>query len=89
MANDAKEELLARVDNAKALISELDKLLMYKYDDKQITKNDVALLVSKNLDLNVFDLVTAVIEKNKKRQLKSIMIYRLPMYQLLIYLDFY
>lgn len=70
MANDAKEELLARVDNAKALISELDKLLMYKYDDKQITKNDVALLVSKNLDLNVFDLVTAVIEKNKKKAIE-------------------
>lgn len=70
MAKDAKEELLARVDNAKALISELDKLLMYKYDDKQITKNDVALLVSKNLDLNVFDLVTAVIEKNKKKAIE-------------------
>lgn len=70
MAKDAKDELLARVDNAKALISELDKLLMYKYDDKQITKNDVALLVSKNLDLNVFDLVTAVIEKNKKKAIE-------------------
>ena len=70
MAKDAKDELLARIDNAKALISELDKLLMYKYDDKQITKNDVALLVSKNLDLNVFDLVTAVIEKNKKKAIE-------------------
>lgn len=70
MAKDAKDELLARVDNAKELISELDKLLMYKYDDKQITKNDVALLVSKNLDLNVFDLVTAVIEKNKKKAIE-------------------
>lgn len=70
MAKDAKDELLARVDNAKALISELDKLLMYKYDDKQITKNDVVLLVSKNLDLNVFDLVTAVIEKNKKKAIE-------------------
>lgn len=70
MAKDAKDELLARVDNAKELISEFDKLLMYKYDDKQITKNDVALLVSKNLDLNVFDLVTAVIEKNKKKAIE-------------------
>ncbi len=70
MAKDAKDELISRVDNAKELISELDKLLMYKYEEKQINKNDVTLLVSKNLDLNVFDLVTAVVEKNKKKAIE-------------------
>lgn len=67
---DAQDELLARIDNAKGLISELDKLLMYKYEEKQITKNDVKLIVSKNLDLNVFDLVSAVVEKNKKKAIE-------------------
>lgn len=52
--------------------SECDKLMMYKYDTKEITKEDIDLLVVKKLgdssDL-LFSLVNSIMQKNKKRAL--------------------
>lgn len=52
--------------------SECDKLMMYKYDTKEITKEDIDLLVVKKLgdssDL-LFSLVNSIMQKSKKRAL--------------------
>ena len=49
--------------------NELDKLLMYKLNDKVITKQDIDLIVVKKIDDNIFDLIEAIIKKDKKRSL--------------------
>ena len=49
--------------------NELDKLMMYKDDDKEITKSDIDLIVIKKIDDNVNDLIKAIIKKDKKRSL--------------------
>lgn len=59
-------EDIDRLDN------ELEKLLLYKFDSKEITRNDIDLIVVKKVDDNIFDLIDAIIKKNKK---KSLMIY--------------
>ena len=52
--------------------NELDKLMMYKLDDKVITREDIDLIVVKKIDDNIFDLIEAIIKKDKK---KSLIIY--------------
>jgi len=49
--------------------NELDKLMMYKFDTKEITKKDIDLIVVKKIDDNVFDLIKAIIKKDKKQSL--------------------
>ena len=49
--------------------NELDKLMMLKFDDKEITKTDIDLIVIKKIDDNVNDLINAIIKKDKKRSL--------------------
>lgn len=50
--------------------NELDKLMMLKNEDKEITKNDIDLIVIKKIDDNIFDLIEAIIKKDKKRSLE-------------------
>ena len=50
--------------------NELDKLMMLKDEDKEITKNDIDLIVIKKIDDNIFDLIEAIIKKDKKRSLE-------------------
>ena len=52
---------LSRINN------ELDKLI--QFSDKEITKNDIDLVVIKKIDGNIFDLIDAIIKKDKKRSL--------------------
>ena len=49
------------------LISEIDKLLMYKNDDKSINSEDIEKVIVKSLENNVFALTNAIMnnEKNK------------------------
>ena len=49
--------------------NELDKLLMFKLEDKEITKKDIDLIVVKKIDDNIFDLIEAIIKKDKKKSL--------------------
>ena len=54
--------------------SECEKLMIYKIDDKEITKDDISNLVVKKLgDSNeiLYSLVNAIISKNKKIALKT------------------
>lgn len=50
-----------RIDN------EINKLRMLKLEEKEITVDDVKLVVKKSLDKNVFDLTDAINRKDKKR----------------------
>ena len=52
-----------RIDN------ELEKLLAYTMDTKEITKKDIDLIVIKKIDTNIFDLIDAIISKNKSKSL--------------------
>lgn len=65
---DAVSELLTRVSNNYQLLkSELIKLELLKIDSMKILVSDVKLLVAKNLEDNLFELITSVIEKDKQK----------------------
>ena len=51
-------------NNIDNLTNELDKLMLYKIDTKEITKDDINLLTIENIDDSVFDLVGAIIKKD-------------------------
>lgn len=53
-------------DNEK-IINELDKLMLYKFDEKIITKEDIELIVIKSLTDNIFDLINSITKRNKKK----------------------
>lgn len=52
-------------DNIYNITNELDKLMLYKSDDKVITKDDISSLVSDSLDNSIYDLVTAILKNDK------------------------
>jgi len=60
-------------DNIEKIDNELNKLLLYKMDSKEITRDDIDLITIKKVDDNIFDLIDAIIKKNKK---KSLTIYK-------------
>lgn len=67
----AVDELIFRIKgNFERADVELEKLMTYKYEDKIIKFTDVRLLVSKDLDDNIFDLVSAVIDGNKRKSME-------------------
>lgn len=49
--------------------NELNKILSYKIDSKEITTKDIDLIVIKKIDNNIFDLIDAIINKNKEKSL--------------------
>lgn len=44
---------------------ELEKLKKYKLDEKVITKEDIDLITIKNIEASIFDLIDAIIKKDK------------------------
>lgn len=65
---DAVSEIKSRLlTNTSVLYSELSKLEMYKYNSKEITLEDVKKVIIKYEEDNIFKLVDAVINKDKKR----------------------
>jgi len=62
--------ILNTTENISHLTNELDKLMELKYDEKEITKNDIDLIVIKRIDSNIFDLIDAIISKNKEKSLR-------------------
>ncbi len=67
----AVDELIFRIKgNLERVDTELEKLTTYKYEDKQIKVADVRMLVSKDLEDNIFDLVNAVTEGNKRKAME-------------------
>lgn len=49
------------------ILNELEKLKAYKINTKEITIDDIELVVTKNLDDNVFDFINAIVSKNKSK----------------------
>ena len=52
------------------ITNELDKLMAYKDIDKEITKSDIDLITIKRIDSNIFELIDAIISKNKEKSLR-------------------
>lgn len=64
---NAVSEIISRIgETRRVLYSELEKLELYKVKDKHITIEDVKKVVTKYEEDNIFKLVDAVIQKNKK-----------------------
>ena len=62
----ALNELLNRCENNKdTILNELEKLKMYKINNKKIELNDVIEVVPKSLENNIYKLTNAISEKNK------------------------
>ena len=59
-------------NNNEKILNELTKLKLYKMEDptKLITRNDIDLIVIKEYDDNVFDLVNAITNRNKAKALE-------------------
>lgn len=68
MSKNACIKLIERAgNNLSNLISECDKIFLYKDDDKNITEEDIENLVFKNIEDNIFELTNAVMNKDKKK----------------------
>ena len=50
-----------------AILTELDKLKMYKLDSKVILKEDIDLVTRESFENTIFDLIEAIIKKDKKK----------------------
>lgn len=55
------------LDNLK---NELDKLMLYKINNKEITRDDINKLTSENIEESIFDLVNAIIKKDTAKAIK-------------------
>ena len=68
MNNMAINVLINNCDNnIKRVESELDKLKLYKFNEKEITAQDVERLVRKGFDSTIFNLIDAINLKDKKK----------------------
>ena len=68
--SEARQLLLTYLDgNLLAARQELDKLKMYKYDDKVIDEADIIEIVPRDLEDKAYNLSSAIISKRKKEAL--------------------
>ena len=49
------------------IIKELDKMFIYKGEDKKITKEDVEDVITNNLEKNIFELTNAIVNREKDK----------------------
>lgn len=69
----ALDELILRTNyNLNLIVQEIEKLTLYKYEDKKIVYHDVELLVSRNLEENIYELTNSLLSNNNN---KTIQIY--------------
>ncbi len=52
------------------IIKELDKMFIYKGEDKKITKEDIEDVITNNLEKNIFELTNAIVNKEKNKVIK-------------------
>lgn len=55
------------IDNIR---NELNKLMLYKIEDKVIDNNDIMLLTEENMDNSIYDLVSALLKNDNSRAIK-------------------
>ena len=66
MDKQTKEYFLNKVGkDFKIIEQELNKLKSYQLDIKKITKDDIDLITSQNIEASIFDLIEAIIKKDK------------------------
>lgn len=71
ITDDAIESLLERTNLDFNLINqEAEKLMLFAYDTKEITERAVLLLVSRNLEENIFELTNALLSKNQAKTIE-------------------
>ncbi|MBR6689983.1 MAG: DNA polymerase III subunit delta [Bacilli bacterium] len=64
--------LIDRVGNSLELIyQEVEKLKIYKINDKTITNKDIEDVVVENISIDIFKFVDDIINKNKKEAIKT------------------
>lgn len=67
ITNNTKQLIIKRLgNNPDILKSEIDKLIIYKGEDKIITDNDIVSVMSHYIDTNIFTFMDNIINKNKK-----------------------
>ena len=52
------------------ITNELDKLMLYKINDKIITRSDIDLLTVENIDDSIYELVNAILKNDSKKAIK-------------------
>jgi len=71
ITDDAVEALLERTNLDFTLINqEAEKLMLFAYDTKAINEKAVLLLVSRNLEENIFELTNALLSKNQPKTIE-------------------
>ncbi len=71
ITNETINFFLNRVGNDLVNIAnEIDKLKIFKVDDKLITNNDIINLISEHIDTNIFKFIDYIISKNKNMAIK-------------------
>ena len=72
LENGVIELLINRVgNNLDLLYQEIEKLKIYKIDDKTISKEDVLNLTTEIIDIDIFKFIDDIINKNKKDAIKT------------------
>ena len=57
-------------NNINNITNELNKLMLYKLDDKVITREDISLLVEDSMDNPIYDLVNFILKNDNNKALK-------------------
>lgn len=56
-------------DNLYIISNELDKMFLYKDENKNITKEDIKLIVSRTINANIFDLIESITKRDVNKSL--------------------
>lgn len=71
ITDQAIDALLERTNMDFQLIAqEAEKLMLFSYDSKEIDEKEVLLLVSRNLEENIFELTNALLSKNQQKTIE-------------------
>ena len=57
-------------NNINNVANELDKLMLYKINDKIINRNDIDLLTVENIDDSIYDLVNCILKNDNEKAIK-------------------
>ncbi len=57
-------------NNIDNIVNELDKLMLYNFESRVITRDSISLLVDENINDTVFSLVNAILKNDSNRAMK-------------------
>lgn len=71
ISNDSIRLLLDRVGkDLHILEQECEKLKIYAIDQKIVTNEDIIQLTTKNIDIDIFELIESIVSKNKEKSME-------------------